>query len=167
MPDLSVCKCRSMHTLKACVQLPPFLCPRSPAEEASWPRHCVVQTHVVLPDYEVLHPFALGSLCFVLPGLPRRTEGGEGCWLEGFWLLPPGSEPGNVLNGRCVPSAACLSSKQLFCPRSLLRKHWALPDLLLPALALLQILSYCLWADAADSLLISGIIARTCGSLQC
>lgn len=72
--------------------------------------NCVAQSHALFPGYEVLHPFALGSLCFVLPGLPERPEGGEGCWLAGFWLRSRGSKPGNVLKGRCVPSATGLTA---------------------------------------------------------
>lgn len=84
--------------------LPPFLCLYSSKGETCWPHLRVAQTRILLLDYEVLHPFALVSPCFVLPGLPKRTEGGEGCQLED-WLLPGESEPGNVLNGRCVLNA--------------------------------------------------------------
>lgn len=58
----------------------------------------VTQIHILLLEYEVLHPFALVSLCLVLPGLSKRIEGGEGGQLQDFWLLPGLSEPGNVLN---------------------------------------------------------------------
>lgn len=70
----------------------------------------------------MLHPFALVSLCLVLPGLPKRIKGGEGGQLEDFWLLPGMSEPGNVLNERCDLNGTCTSSKQLLHPKFNLRK---------------------------------------------
>lgn len=108
MPTVSVHNCRITLILKACVWLPAFLCLCTLTEEVCWPQLCVAQSHALFPGYEVLHPFALGSLCFVLPGLPGRPRGGEVCWLAGFWLRSRGSKPGNVLNGRCVPSATGL-----------------------------------------------------------
>lgn len=62
------------------------------------------------------------SICLALPGLPKRREGGEGGQIEDFWLLPGMSEPGNVLNERCVLTGTCLSSKQLLHPKFSLRK---------------------------------------------
>lgn len=46
-------------------------------------------------------------------------EGGDGGQLEDFWLLAGVSEPGNVLNERCVLNGTCLSSNQLLHPNSI------------------------------------------------
>lgn len=107
-----------------CVLLSPSFCLCRCKGEACWPHLCVTQIPVLLLDYEVLHPFALESLCLVFPGSSERTEGGEGGQLGDFWLLPGMSEPGNVLNERCVLNSTCLSSKQLLHPKLNLWKSW-------------------------------------------